>query len=89
MHRLEALRGRLPNVYGRCREDRQDSRQIQDARHPILWGYESRGTLPSGTSIVSTRAYQYQAVLSQPSVGGICVDMSKMDRIIEIHGESV
>ena len=22
----------------------------------------------------------------KPSVGGICVDMSKMDRIIEIHG---
>ena len=31
----------------------------------------------------------FKHVCLKPSVGGICVDMSRMDRIIEIHGTKI
>ena len=86
--RLETVRGRVPGVDGGCGQDRQDGCQVQDACRSVLGGHQFRGTFPRGKAgfcvYLGTRCLTDS--LAKPSVGGICVDMSKMDRIIEIHG---
>ncbi len=45
-------------------------------------------TLPSGTFSSHCSRFLGLTIPPQPSVAGICVDMLKMNRMIEIHGVS-
>ena len=86
-HRVVPVRSGVPVVDGGRGEDCEDSGQVQDARHPVLGRDEPRGALPRGESQLSGLFVRFLTVYVQPSVGGISIDMSRMDKIIEINGQ--
>ena len=87
--RLEPDCRRVPHLHGRRGEDRKHLAGALDAHRVLLRGDEPRGALPRRTSS-STLFLVCGSLLtvpSKPSVGAICVDMSRMDNILKIHGK--
>lgn len=74
-----------PKIYRRCCQDCRYFSQIPCTNNCIQWCYQSRGSFLGGqysfhhSNWISNIPYQYPT-------GSICIDLSGMDKILEING---